>query len=169
MAAALNERLTNLIQPIATRLGFDLVRVRLTGAAHKTLQVMAERPDGRMNVDDCAELSRALSEMLDAEDPIAEDYDLEVSSPGIDRPLTRPRDFAAYVGHKAKIELVSPDTEGRKRYAVDIAAADSATVTLQIAPDQTITIPFTAIGEAKLVLTDRLIAEAQAAKSALKN
>lgn len=169
MATAQDERLTNLIQPIATRLGFDLVRVRVTGAAHKTLQVMAERPDGTMIVDDCAELSRAISEMLDVEDPIAEDYDLEVSSPGIDRPLTRPKDFATYVGHKARIELVSPDTKGRRRYAVDIAAADSASVTLAIGPDETLTIPFTAIGEAKLVLTDRLIAESQAAKSALKN
>lgn len=169
MATVENERLMQLIEPIATRLGFELVRVRITGAAHKTLQVMAERPDGSMIVDDCAALSRAISDMLDVEDPITEDYDLEVSSPGIDRPLTRPKDFAAYVGHKAKIELVAPDANGKRRYAVDIAAADAATVTLQLTPDETLTIPFHAIGDAKLVLTDRLIDEAQALRHGLKH
>lgn len=167
MASA--DALTDLIAPIAERLGFELVRVRLTGAAHKTLQVMAERPDGSMIVDDCALLSRAISEMLDVEDPIAEDYDLEVSSPGIDRPLTRPKDFAAYVGHKAKIELHAPDVKGRRRYAVEIAAANQTSVTLAIGPDETLTIPFTAISDAKLVMTDRLIQEAQAARSGLKH
>jgi len=167
MASA--ETLHELIAPIVATLGFELVRVRLTGSAHKILQIMAERPDGTMNVDDCAELSRAISAMLDEKDPIAEDYDLEVSSPGIDRPLTRPRDFAAYVGHKAKIELVSPDAKGRRRYQVDIAAANDVTVTLAITADETLTIPFTAIGEAKLVMTDRLIAEAQAARGAAKH
>lgn len=163
------ETLTALIAPIAQREGFDLVRVRLTGAAHKTLQIMAERPDGSMNVDDCAQLSRAVSEMLDVEDPIAEDYDLEVSSPGIDRPLTRPKDFAQYAGHKAKIELVSPDAQGRRRYTVTIEAADATTVTLALTPTESLTVPFTAIGDAKLVMTDRLIAEAQAARSRLKH
>lgn len=158
------ETLIALIAPIAAREGFELVRVRLTGAAHKTLQVMAERPDGSMNVDDCAQLSRAISEMLDVEDPIAEDYDLEVSSPGIDRPLTRPRDFVRYAGHKAKIELVSPDAKGRRRYTVVIAAADESAVTLEISADERLTVPYSAIGEAKLVMTDRLIAEAQAAR-----
>lgn len=158
------ETLIALIAPIAAREGFELVRVRLTGSAHKTLQVMAERPDGTMTVDDCAQLSRAISEMLDVEDPIAEDYDLEVSSPDIDRPLTRPKDFARFAGHKAKIELVAPDAKGRRRYAVEIAAADATTVTLAISPDERLTVPFSAIGEARLVLTDRLIAEAQAAR-----
>lgn len=167
MASA--ETLHDLIAPIVSTLGFELVRIRLTGSAHKTLQVMAERPDGTMNVDDCAELSRAISAMLDEKDPISEDYDLEVSSPGIDRPLTRPKDFAAYVGHKAKIELVSPDAKGRRRYQVDIAAANDTTVTLAISADETLTIPFTAIGDAKLVMTDRLIAEAQAARGAAKH
>ena len=164
MASA--ETLHELIAPIVDTLGFELVRVRLTGSAHKTLQVMAERPDGTMNVDDCAELSRAISAMLDERDPIPEDYDLEVSSPGIDRPLTRPKDFARYAGHKAKIELVSPDAQGRRRYQVDISSANDTTVTLAISADETLTIPFTAIGEAKLVMTDRLIAEAQNARGA---
>lgn len=158
------EAMIALIAPIAEREGFELVRVRLTGSGHKTLQVMAERPDGSMNVDDCARLSRAISEMLDVEDPIAEDYDLEVSSPGIDRPLTRPRDFVRYAGHKAKIELVAPDAKGRRRYAVVIAAADDSTVTLEISADERLTVPYSAIGEAKLVMTDRLIAEARAAR-----
>ena len=167
MASA--ETLHELIAPIVSTMGFELVRVRLTGITHKTLQVMAERPDGTMNVDDCAELSRAISAMLDEKDPIAEDYDLEVSSPGIDRPLTRPKDFAAYVGHKAKIELVSPDAKGRRRYQVEITAANDVAVTLAISADETLTIPFTAIGEAKLVMTDRLIAEAQAARGTAKH
>ncbi len=162
MASA--ETLHDLIAPIVTAMGFELVRLRFTGSAHKTLQIMAERPDGTMNVDDCAELSRAISAMLDEKDPIPDDYDLEVSSPGIDRPLTRPKDFARYAGHKAKIELVSPDAQGRRRYQVDIASANDTTVTLAISADETLTIPFTAIGEAKLVMTDRLIAEAQAAR-----
>ncbi|BCW86967.1 Ribosome maturation factor RimP [Alphaproteobacteria bacterium SO-S41] len=160
------EDLTNLIKPIAETLGYELVRIRITGTAHKTLQVMAEKPDGTMLVDDCATLSRAISDMLDIEDPIAEDYDLEVSSPGIDRPLTRPKDFARYVGHKAKIELVSADAQGRRRYQVVIAAADDTTVSLAISNDETLTVPFSAIGDAKLVMTDRLIQEAQAARAA---
>ena len=102
MASA--ETLHDLIAPIVATMGFELVRLRFTGSAHKTLQIMAERPDGTMNVDDCAELSRAISEMLDREDPIAEDYDLEVSSPGIDRPLTRPKDYARWAGHVARLE-----------------------------------------------------------------
>lgn len=163
------ETLIALIEPIATREGFELVRVRLTGARHKTLQVMAERPNGTMNVDDCATLSRAISDMLDIEDPIADDYDLEVSSPGIDRPLTRPKDFIRFAGHKAKIELISPDTKGRRRYSVDIASADEHSVTLTISADESLTIPFSAIGDAKLVLTDRLIDEAQAAQAAAKH
>ena len=126
MASA--ETLHDLIAPIVATMGFELVRLRFTGSAHKTLQIMAERPDGTMNVDDCAELSRAISEMLDREDPIAEDYDLEVSSPGIDRPLTRPKDFARFAGHKAKIELVSPDAKGRRRYQVDIASAQGSRI-----------------------------------------
>ena len=163
------ERLTALIEPIAKREGFELVRVRLTGSAHKTLQVMAERPDGTMDVDDCAQLSRAISEMLDVEDPIAEDYDLEVSSPGIDRPLTRPKDFARYAGHKVKIELVSPDTQGRRRYSVDIASADANSVTMALSADERLTIPFSAIGEAKLVLTDKLIEESRAWRNGAKH
>lgn len=162
MASA--ETLHDLIAPIVSQMGFELVRLRFTGQAHKTLQIMAERPDGTMNVDDCAELSRAVSAMLDEKDPISEDYDLEVSSPGIDRPLTRPKDFARFAGHKAKIELVSPDAKGRRRYQVEIASANESTVTLALSADETLTIPFTAIGEAKLVLTDRLIAEAQSAR-----
>ncbi len=160
------DEIKDLIKPIAETLGYELVRVRITGNAHKTLQVMAEKPDGTMLVDDCAALSRAISDMLDVTDPIAEDYDLEVSSPGIDRPLTRPKDFALYVGHKAKIELVSPDAQGRRRYQVTIAAADETTVSLAISNDETLTVPFSAIGEAKLVMTDRLIQEAQAARAA---
>ncbi len=163
------ERLNDLIAPIAAREGFELVRLRLTGNIHKTLQVMAERPNGTMTVDDCARLSRAISEMLDADDPIDGEYDLEVSSPGIDRPLTRAKDFIRFAGHTAKIELVAPDAKGRRRHTVDIVSADETTVTLALSATESLTVPFSAIGEAKLVITDRLLDEARAAQSGLKH
>src|ERR1700744_561906 len=105
-----------IIEPAVEAGGCKLVRVGLIGGKTKTLQIMAERPDGTMNVEGCAELSRALSDFLDAEDPIEGEYNLEVSSPGIDRPLTRLTDFARWAGHEAKIELTAPDATGRKRF-----------------------------------------------------
>ena len=106
--------LERLIEPIARALGYELVRVRLSGANRPVLQIMAERDDGMMDVDDCAKLSRAVSAAFDEDDPIESNYVLEVSSPGIDRPLTRRRDYEAYAGHEARIELKAP-LEGRKR------------------------------------------------------
>lgn len=109
-------RLAALIRPTVEALGFDLVRVRLSGGrARPTLQVMAERPDGGMSGADCAELSRALAALLDVEDPISGAYELEVSSPGLDRPLTRRQDFVRFEGREAKLELVRP-RDGRKRF-----------------------------------------------------
>ena len=126
-------------------MGFRLVRVRLTAS---TLQIMAERPDGTFTIDDCEAVSRAISPLIDVEDPVPQSYQLEVSSPGIDRPLVRPEDFARWAGHEAKVELVKP-LAGRKRFRGIIAgmAADAVTVAL----------PFADIGDAKLVLTDALI------------
>lgn len=156
--------IARLIAPEATRLGYELVRVRFTGGRRATLQVMAERPDGTMDVDDCAALSRAISAMLDEKDPIAGEYTLEVSSPGIDRPLTRPADFSAYRGHEAKIE-VEPPLEGRRRFKGIIVRADGDSVTLDTgkpgAPAE-FTLAFSAIADARLVLTDRLVAESLA-------
>ena len=119
---------------------------------------MAERPDGRMNVDDCAALSRALSEFLDREDPIEGEYLLEVSSPGIDRPLTRITDFARWAGHEARIELQAPDANGRKRFKGLLLGLSGHEVVIE-ADGQRLFFPFRAIAEAKLVLTDKLIAE----------
>lgn len=119
---------------------------------------MAERPDGTMNVDDCAALSRALSEFLDAEDPIDGEYVLEVSSPGIDRPLTRITDYARWSGHEARIELAAPDATGRKRFKGLLLGLDGNDVVVDVEGER-LSFPFRAIAEAKLVLTDKLIEE----------
>src|SRR5215475_10429547 len=108
-------QLEPIIAPAVEAAGYRLVRLRLMGGKRKTLQVMAERHDGQMDVEDCAVLSRTLSELLEAADPIADDYTLEVSSPGIDRPLTIEADFARFSGHEARIEMVH-GLEGRRRF-----------------------------------------------------
>lgn len=142
-------------------MGFDLVRVQLSGSQRPTLQIMAEPVDGRsMSVDDCALISRAISAILDVEDPIAGAYSLEVSSPGIDRPLTRPKDFRRYQGHAAKIETDQP-LEGRKRFKGRIGAVSEGAVVLDC-DGEAISLPIERIHKAKLVLTDSLIAAHQA-------
>ncbi|MBU6445063.1 MAG: ribosome maturation factor RimP [Alphaproteobacteria bacterium] len=151
-------QLEQLIEPVVEAAGFRLVRVRLMGGKTKTLQIMAERPDGSMNVDDCAELSHALSEFLDAEDPIEGEYNLEVSSPGIDRPLTRITDYARWAGHEAKLELHAPDANGRKRFKGTLLGLDGNSVVLETNGER-LAIPFGAIADAKLILTDKLIQE----------
>ncbi len=150
--------LEELIEPVVEAAGFRLVRLRLMGGKTKTLQIMAERPDGSMNVDDCAELSRALSEFLETEDPIEGDYNLEVSSPGIDRPLTRITDYARWAGHEAKLELHVPDASGRKRFKGTLLGLDGNAVVLETNGER-IAIAFGAIADAKLILTDKLIQE----------
>src|SRR5271155_3047120 len=151
-------QLEPIIAPQVEAAGYRLVRLRLMGSKTKTLQVMAERPDGQMDVEDCAKLSRALSEYLDAEDPIEGDYVLEVSSPGIDRPLTRITDFARWAGHEAKLELTAPDETGRKRFKGTLLGLDGNDVILEIMGER-LKFGFRNIAEAKLVLTDKLIAE----------
>ena len=147
-----------IIAPAVEAAGFKLVRLRLMGGKRKTLQIMAERADGGMDVEDCARLSRALSEFLDTQDPIEGEYDLEVSSPGIDRPLTRLMDYARWAGHEAKLELVAPDASGRKRFRGKILGLDGSDVAFEV--DGThLKFPFKTIAEAKLVLTDALIQE----------
>jgi ribosome maturation factor RimP len=148
-----------LVEPVLDEMGFRLVRVRLTAS---TLQIMAERPDGTFTIDDCEAVSRAISPLIDVEDPVPQSYNLEVSSPGIDRPLVRPEDFARWTGHEAKIELVNP-LAGRKRFRGTIAGIDGNAVRLTLPPEKsgaeavTVELPFADIGDAKLVLTDALI------------
>ncbi len=152
----LAERIARLITPTLESLGFELVRVQLSGSQRPTLQVMAEPANGRvMSVEDCASVSRAISALLDVEDPIAGTYSLEVSSPGIDRPLTRMKDYERFMGHEAKIETSAP-IEGRKRFKGAIKAVDAKAVALEVEGAE-IRIPFSEIHKAKLVLTDALI------------
>ena len=146
-----------IIAPAVQAAGFRLVRLRLMGGRVKTLQIMAERPDGTMNVEDCAALSRALLDFFEKEDPIEGDFELEVSSPGIDRPLTRIADFARWAGHEARLDLHAP-IEGRKRFRGTLLGLDGQDVIIQ-SQGQRLAIPFAQIAEAKLVLTDALIAE----------
>ncbi len=153
-----------LIEPTLTAMGYALVRVRLSGSPHATLQVMAERHDDRaMTVDDCEAISRALSAKFDVEDPIASAYTLEVSSPGIDRPLVRPADYRRFAGHVARVETRVP-VAGRRRFSGRIAAATDSSVRLVLDEDKTdgetpeVEIPIADIARAKLKLTDELIA-----------
>ncbi len=149
--------LTALIEPEAKALGLSLVRVGMFGGtSDPTLQVMAERPDTRqLTLDDCAALSRRLSEVFDEVDPIEEAYRLEVSSPGIDRPLTRIADYDDWSGHEARLKLVEP-IEGRKMFDARLDGVEGDTVVV-IAKHGAMRIPYEAIATAKLVLTDKLI------------
>ncbi len=156
--------LTALIEPEATALGLSLVRVRMQGGkTDPTLQVMAERPDTRqLVIEDCAELSRRISDKFDAleaegKDPIAEAYRLEVSSPGIDRPLTRLQDFADWAGQEARIRLVAP-FEDRKQISGDIVGVEGTKITIDVNKHKIMTIDYDQVADAKLVMTDRLIA-----------
>jgi ribosome maturation factor RimP len=146
-----------ILEPAIEAAGYRLVRLRLLGGKVKTLQIMAERPDGTMNVEDCAVLSHALLDFIEREDPLEGDYELEVSSPGIDRPLTRLMDFARYAGHEAKLELGAP-LDGRKRFRGTLLGLDGNDVLID-AQGQHVRFPFRAVAEAKLVLTDKLIQE----------
>lgn len=151
--------LIDLIEPETKKLGFDLVRVRFFGSDdERTLQIMAERPDTRqLNIDDCAKLSRALSALFDEVDPIEEAYRLEVSSPGIDRPLTRPADFNDWAGHEARINMAEA-INGRKQLTGVLVGLADDQVTLDDRKSGEVSFPFADIHSAKLLLTDRLIA-----------
>lgn len=157
MAVQAASQLEPVFEPVIEKAGFRLVRLRIMGGASKTLQVMAERPDGSMDVEGCATLSHVLLDFIEAEDPIEGDYEIEVSSPGIDRPLTRLMDFARWSGHEAKIELHSP-VEGRKRFRGVLLGLDGQDVAIR-ADNTDIKFPFRAVANAKLVLTDKLINE----------
>lgn len=149
--------LAALIEPVVRDLGFDLVRVQLTGTGARTLQVMAEdRATGQLTLDQCATLSRRLSDVLDEADPIDSEYALEVSSPGIDRPLTRLADFVRWLGHEARFKL-DPAVDGRKAMKGTLMRVEGESIAVEVAKTGTFSIPFASIVGAKLVLTDKLL------------
>jgi ribosome maturation factor RimP len=150
--------LERLIGPEVKRLGYDLVRVMMIGGtSDPTLQVMAERPDTRqLDLGDCEIISRRLSEMLDLADPIEGSYRLEVSSPGIDRPLTRLKDFEDWKGFDARLTLAEPHN-GRKQFAGELRGLEGDLVLIRTKNDESHALPFSTIATAKLVLTDKLI------------
>jgi len=162
--AAIDRRLAEIITPVIEDMGFELVRVRLMGGKTQLLQIMADRPEGGIEVDDCAAISTAVSAVLDVEDPITDTYTLEVSSPGIDRPLTRLKDFEDFEGYEAKLETAEP-IDGRKRFKGVLAGVEGDEVMLNVA-EGTIGLQFDWLSDAKLVLTDELIREMLRARKA---
>ncbi len=157
--------LSSLLEPVIEGLGYEVVRIMTIGVQNPTLQIMIEPQDhGQLNVDDCAKVSRAVSALLDEKDPIAGAYTLEVSSPGIDRPLTKEEHFARFVGYEAKIETLEA-VDKRKRFKGRINALKDGSV-VEIEMDGTVyRIPFNLINKAKLVLTDELWNEYEAAQN----
>lgn len=168
----LDARVAHIVEPVIENLGYRLVRVRLSGREGLTVQIMAERPDGTMAIEDCEEISRNLSPVLDVSDPFDRAYHLEVSSPGMDRPLVRHSDFASAVGHLAKIELAR-GLDGRRRFRGTISAINDRDVILErddLEEDQPseVALPLNDLAEAKLVLTDEIIAESLRAEKRAK-
>ncbi len=162
--AAIDRRLAAVVQPTLEGLGYELVRIRLMGGRRAILQIMADRPEGGIEVDDCAKISRAVSAVLDVEDPISGEYTLEVSSPGIDRPLTRLKDFERYEGYEVRLET-SELIDGRKKFRGVLGGVEGSEVLVTIT-EGTIGLDFEWLTDAKLVLTDDLIAESLAARKA---
>jgi ribosome maturation factor RimP len=156
-------RVASIVNPVVEDLGFRLVRVKVSGLNGCTVQIMAERPDGTMTVEDCEAVSRAVSPVLDLEDPVGGAYHLEISSPGIDRPLVRAGDFERWSGHEAKIEMAMP-VAGRKRFRGVIGGVEGESVTIEL-PDvkegeeRMARLPLADIADARLVLTDKLVRE----------
>lgn len=158
---AIDRRLAAIVGPAIEGLGFELVRIRLMGGKQRTLQIMAERPEGGIEVEDCARISTAVSAILDVEDPIEDNYILEVSSPGIDRPLTRLKDFEMWKGWEARIETTEL-IDGRRRFKGTLAGVEDDEILIQLeeaGEELTIGLKFDWLSDAKLILTDELIAE----------
>lgn len=158
---AIDRRLAEIVAPVIEDMGFELVRLRLMGGKTNTLQIMAERPEGGIEVDECGEISNAVSAILDVEDPLDESYVLEVGSPGIDRPLTRLKDFETYEGYDAKIETTEL-IDGQKRFRGILAGVEGEEVLVNIDASgevQTVGLQFDWLADAKLILTDDLIKE----------
>jgi ribosome maturation factor RimP len=157
-------RVARIVEPVALSLGYRLVRVKYSSLNGATLQIMAEHADGSMSVDDCEKLSRDVSPALDVEDPIDAAYNLEVSSPGIDRPLVRRSDFAKWSGHELKVELAVP-RDGRKRFKGMLTGIEGDDLKIELEKKskidgaEVVTLPLADIAEAKLVMTDALIRE----------
>lgn len=155
--------LAALVEPVLDSLGFRLVRIEVSGRDGKTVQVMAERPDGSITIDDCEMISKAISPILDVQDIVSDSYRLEISSPGIDRPLVRPSDFVDWAGSEAKIELKAP-IEGRKRFRGDLEGFEDGEVLIEADLGEegrkVIGLAVELIASARLVLTDELIREA---------
>jgi ribosome maturation factor RimP len=154
---AIDRRMAEILTPVIEGMGFEVVRIRLMGGKTKTLQIMAERPTGGIEVDECAEISGAISAVLDVEDPLEDAYTLEVSSPGIDRPLTRMKDFETFEGYEAKIETTEM-IDGRRRFKGVLAGVEGDEVLLNL-DEGTVTVGlhYDWLSDAKLVLTDDLI------------
>lgn len=152
-------KIVAMLEPTASALGFELIRVTYGGGRKPTLQIMAERPDGTMTVDDCAILSREVSALLDVEDPLSGEYLLEVSSPGIDRPLTRRKDFERWMGFDAKVEM-NTQIDGRRRFRGKLLALDADDLTVET-DEGTIVLDLSDVSKAKLLLTDELMAAVQ--------
>lgn len=158
---AIDRRLASIIGPVIEGMGFELVRVRLMGGKTRILQIMADRPDGGIEVDECAAISTAISAVLDVEDPIEDNYVLEVSSPGIDRPLTRLKDFEMWKGWEARIETTEL-IDGRRRFKGGLAGVEGEEILIEIeeaGQEVIIGLRFEWLSDAKLILTDGLIAE----------
>ncbi|HUC62084.1 MAG TPA: ribosome maturation factor RimP [Alphaproteobacteria bacterium] len=162
----LDGRIERLLAPALEAMGYEVVRIRVSGGTAPTLQIMAERTDrAPMTVEDCTAISRNASALLDVEDPIQSRYTLEVSSPGIDRPLTRARDFERFAGHVAKLETAAP-IEGRRRFRGRLLGLEGESVTLALDEGPKLALPLSAIAKAQLVLTDELLAAARAERDA---
>ncbi|MHA6347267.1 ribosome maturation factor RimP [Roseivivax sp. CAU 1761] len=161
---ALDRRIAEIVRPVIEDMGFELVRLRLQGGKTPLLQIMAERPEGGIEVDECAQISTALSAVLDVEDPIVDTYTLEVGSPGIDRPLTRLKDFDTFEGYEAKLETHDL-IDGRKRFKGVLAGIEGEEVLINV-EEGTIGLQFDWLADAKLVLTDELIREMLKARKA---
>lgn len=158
---AMDRRIADIIQPVIEGLGFELVRIRLMGGATRILQIMADKPEGGIEVDHCGDISTAVSAVLDVEDPIEENYVLEVSSPGIDRPLTRLKDFEMWKGWEARVETTEL-IDGRRRFKGTLGGVEGEEVLIEIEEGKetvTIGLQFDWLSDAKLILTDELISE----------
>jgi ribosome maturation factor RimP len=158
----LEARIAHIVEPIANDLGYELVRVKVSGLNGMTVQIMAERADGTMRVEDCERLSRNVSPAMDVADPISREYHLEISSPGIDRPLTRAKDFENWTGHEAKVELDTP-LDGRRRFRGVLLGVKDGAAGIRVLDTPAdgeageAWLPVEDIGEARLVLTDALV------------
>ncbi len=168
---AIDRRLADIVGPVIEGMGFELVRIRLMGGKTRILQIMADRADGGIEVDECGAISTAVSAVLDVEDPIEENYVLEVSSPGIDRPLTRLKDFDMWKGWEARIETTEL-IDGRRRFKGALAGVEDEEILIEIeecGQEVTIGLRFDWLSDAKLILTDELIAEMLRQKKASGN